>query len=234
MLSVIWPGCCPWIQSSFDRIMGPAFTKKVALIVAHPDDETLWAGGTILGHPAWECFIVCLCRGSDPDRAPKFRQALKVLRSEGAMGDLDDGPDQRRLEEYEVEKTILELLPPHYYDLVISHHPSGEYTRHIRHEETGQAVIRLWHSGKISTAEHWVFAYEDGYKEYLPRPVQTATIYRTLTKRIWLRKYSIITETYGFESNSFEAQTAPRAESFWQYNNPFEARKLIKINGEVK
>ena len=234
MLSEIWQGYCPWKQSSFDGIMGPASTKKVALIVAHPDDETLWAGGTILSHPAWECFIVCLCRGSDTDRAPKFRQALNVLRSRGAIGDLDDGPDQRHLEENEVEKTILELLPPLYYDLVISHHPSGEYTRHIRHEETGQAVIRLWHSGKISTGEHWVFAYEDGHREYLPQPVQTAAIYRTLTKRIWLRKYSIITETYGFDSNSFEAKTAPRAESFWQFNNSFEARKLIKNNGAVK
>jgi len=213
--------------------MDRSSSKKVALIVAHPDDETLWAGGTILSHPFWDCFIVCLCRGNDTDRAPKFRQALQVLRSEGTMGDLDDGPDQRPLEEHEVEETILELLPPHYYDLVISHNPLGEYTRHIRHEETGQAVIRLWHSGRISTGEHWVFAYEDGHKEYLPRPVQTASIYRELTKRIWLRKYSIITETYGFESSSFEAMTTPRAESFWQFQNSFDARKLIKFNEAV-
>ena len=42
--------------------------KAVAVIVAHPDDETLWAGGTILSHPSWQWFIVCLCRGSDKDR----------------------------------------------------------------------------------------------------------------------------------------------------------------------
>ena len=214
--------------------MDHSSSKKVALIVAHPDDETLWAGGTLLSHPAWDCFIVCLCRGSDVDRAPKFRQALQVLKSEGAMGDLDDGPDQNALEEHEAENAILELLPPHYYDLVISHHPSGEYTRHIRHEETGQAVIRLWHSGKITTGEHWVFAYEDGKKEYLPRPIQKASIYKTLTKRIWQRKYSIITETYGFESSSFEAKTTPKAESFWRFTNSFDARKLIKFNEEIR
>jgi len=203
--------------------------NKVALIVAHPDDETLWAGGTILSHPDWECFIVCLCRGSDKDRAPRFRQALKALKSEGIMGDLDDGPDQKPMEENEVENVILELLPQQYYDLVISHHPSGEYTRHRRHEETGQAVIRLWHTGSISAGEHWVFAYEDGNREYLPQPVKTANIFRTLTKRIWIRKYSIITEIYGFESNNFEAKTTPRAESFWQFSNSNEARKLLNI-----
>jgi LmbE family N-acetylglucosaminyl deacetylase len=198
------------------------------MIVAHPDDETLWAGGTILSHPSWQWFIVCLCRGSDTERATKFRHALQVLKSEGTMGDLNDGPDQKRLDEKELEHTILDLLPAKYFDLIISHNPSGEYTRHIRHEETGAAVIKLWRAGKISASELWCFAYEDGNRDYLPRPVETASIYRKLTKHIWLRKYSIITETYGFEKNSFEAETTPKAESFWQFTNPYEAERWLR------
>jgi LmbE family N-acetylglucosaminyl deacetylase len=54
-------------------------SKAVAVIVAHPDDETLWAGGTILSHPSWHWFIVCLCRGSDKDRAPRFLRTMQVL-----------------------------------------------------------------------------------------------------------------------------------------------------------
>ena len=42
-------------------------SKSVAVIVAHPDDETLWAGGTILNHPSWHWFVACLCRGNDQD-----------------------------------------------------------------------------------------------------------------------------------------------------------------------
>jgi LmbE family N-acetylglucosaminyl deacetylase len=209
-------------------------SKKVALIVAHPDDETLWAGGTVLNHPSWQCFIVCLCRGSDADRAPKFREALKELRSEGIIGDLDDGPDQKPLDEKEIQQAILELLPASYFDLVISHHPEGEYTRHIRHEETGKAVINLWHSGKISAGEFWAFAYEDGNKNYLPRPIETAGIYNVLSKRIWRRKYSIINETYGFKPGSFEATTTPRAESFFPFINSWEAKKLLKNHGSFQ
>lgn len=203
-------------------------SKIVAVIVAHPDDETLWAGGTILSHPLYKWFIVCLCRKSDTDRASRFNNALKVLKSEGIMGDLDDGPEQKPLDEKEVEHTILQFLPSMHFDLVISHNPSGEYTRHIRHEEVGKAVIKLWHAGKISANELWTFAYEDGDKEYYPRPIETATIYRVLTKRIWLKKYSMITETYGFGKNSFEAETTPRAESFWQFTNTNDAKKMIK------
>jgi LmbE family N-acetylglucosaminyl deacetylase len=206
-------------------------TKTVALIVAHPDDETLWAGGTVLCHPSWQWFTVCLCRGGDKDRAPRFQEALKILKSEGIMGNLDDGTEQKPLDEKEVESAVLDLLPPKYFDLIITHNPSGEYTRHIRHEEVSKAVIKLWHTGKISTHELWTFAYSDGNKKYYPRPVADAAIYKTLTRRIWLRKYSIITETYGFEKGSFEAETTTRAESFWQFTNSYDAKRWASDGG---
>jgi len=194
--------------------------RKVAVIVAHPDDETLWAGGTILSHPLWQWFIVCLCRESDKDRAPKFYKTLKELNSEGIMGDLDDGPEQKPLQEKEVENTILQLLQQKHFDLIITHSPAGEYTRHIRHEETGKAVIKLWQTGKLHSNELWTFAYEDGNKSYLPRAVKNAAIYNTLTEQIWRRKFNIITNTYCFEENSWEAETTTRAESFRKFTNP--------------
>ena len=202
--------------------------KTVAVIVAHPDDETLWAGGTILSHPAWKCFIVCLCRGSDDDRSLRFYNVLRILKAEGIMGDLDDGPEQKTLEKNEAEQTIMKLLPAGPFDLIISHNPNGEYTRHIRHEETGKAVIKLWNADKISTTELWTFAYTDDNKKHYPMADENADICRTLMKRIWLRKYRIITETYGFEKNGFEAQTTPRAESFWRFTDPAVAKKWLK------
>ena len=206
-------------------------SRSVAIIVAHPDDETLWAGGTILSHPSWSFFVISLCRASDTNRAPKFYEALKVLRAEGKMGDLEDNSEQKPLDEKEVHEAILQILPRKHFDLIISHNPNGEYTKHIRHEEVSKAVIQLWHTGKISANELWTFAYEDGGREYYPKPIETATIYRRLTKRIWLRKYSLITETYGFEKSSFEAETTPRAEAFWQFTNSFDAENWLNIGG---
>lgn len=202
-------------------------SKTVAVIVAHPDDETLWAGGTILSHPMWNCFIISLCRENDPDRAPRFYEALKILKSQGIMGDLDDGPNQVPLDIEEVKQTILNLLPPKHFDLVITHNPSGEYTRHIRHEEVGEAVINLWNSDKISASEIRLFAYEDGHKEYYPKAIQNAAIYRPLTKRTWQKKFNIITKTYGFEKESWEAKTTPVAEAFWHFTHPFIAKKWL-------
>jgi LmbE family N-acetylglucosaminyl deacetylase len=205
-------------------------SKTVAIIIAHPDDETLWTGGTILNHPNWHCFILSLCRASDKNRAPKFYNALKILEADGNMADLDDGPEQKPLDLYLVTSAIMELLPPVRYDLIISHDPNGEYTRHLRHEEVGQAVIRLWSSGKISANELWTFAYEDGGKKYLPKPIENAAVYLRLSKPVWEKKYNLITETYGFEKDSFEALTSPRAESFRQFTNYNDALQRLINN----
>lgn len=202
-------------------------SKRVALIVAHPDDETLWAGGTILNHPSWNWFILSLCRGSDPDRAPKFYKVLETLGAKGAMGDLDDAPEQKALDEKEVEQAILEVLPSKDFDLIMTHDPSGEYTRHLRHEETGKAVINLWHTGKISAEELWTFAYSDGNKEYLPRPIENAALSYKLTRQTWLKKHKLITGTYGFGINSWEAQTTPRTEAFWKFTDPDSAKRWL-------
>jgi len=205
--------------------MNSKIPKSVVVIVAHPDDETLWAGGTILSNPLWKWFIVCLCRRSDKERASRFNDALKVLNSEAIMGDLDDGPEQKPLDENDLETAIMQLIPSTHFDLIITHNSTGEYTRHVRHEEVNKAVINLWHAGKISANELWTFAYEDGNKKYYPKAVENATIFETLPRQIWQKKYSIITETYGFEKNSWEAKTTPRAEAFWQFIYPGDAKK---------
>jgi len=207
--------------------MAESQSKNVAVIVAHPDDETLWTGGTILSHPTWNCFIVSLCRKSDPDRAPRFYEALKMLKSEGIMGDLDDGTEQVPLKIEEVEEAILSLLPSKHFDLIITHNPSGEYTRHIRHEEVGEAVINLWNTDKILTSEIRLFAYEDGHKTYYPKAMQNAAIYQPLTKRTWQKKFSIITKTYGYDKESWEAKTSPLIEAFWHFTHPFIAKKWL-------
>jgi len=194
--------------------------KSVAIIVAHPDDETLWAGGTILSHPEWDCFIVCLSRSRDKDRAPKFYICIKQLGAEGIMGDLDDGPEQHLLEPEEIESAILQLLPVVDYDIIITHNASGEYTRHIRHEQVNKAVFQLWETKLISAKEIWTFAYEDGNATYFPKAMESATQYEVLPEAIWKQKYRIITHTYAFEENSWEAQTTPFAEAFRQFKEP--------------
>ena len=190
------------------------------MIVAHPDDETLWAGGTILMHPEAKWSVLTLCRKDDEDRAPKFYRALKEYGATGQMGGLDDGPEQGPLDRSRVQNEILSLLPSDSFDLIITHSCKGEYTRHLRHEETAEAVLKLWERGKIRTTQLWSFAYEDNEGRSLPQPIQDAHLHFELPQEILQKKNNIITQIYGFNEDSFEAKTTPKQEAFWCFDWP--------------
>ena len=210
-----------------------AITKpvRVAMVVAHPDDETLWAGGTVLMNPEWQWNIVCLCRGDDTDRAGKFHRALEKYGATGTMGNLDDGPEQSPVPNELAQETILSLLGERSYDLILTHSPYGEYTQHRRHEETGRAVASLWESANLKADQLWMFAYQDsGYGGIPdpPCPIHNASQITKLAESIWHTKYSIITQIYGFDADSYEAKIVQRQEAFWQFGSPGDLDAWLK------
>lgn len=208
--------------------------NSCAVIVAHPDDETLWAGGTILMHPEARWTIVTICRKSDPDRSAKFSKAFDYLRASGQMGDLDDSPGQTPLAEREIEDTIASLLSADRFDLIITHSIYGEYTRHRRHEETARAVCRLWKSGTRAAKQMWMFAYDDGGGKKLPQPIPQADLIVELPEDIWKRKYHIITEIYGFGPDSFEAKAGGREEAFWCFEIGDDVEMRLRNRGKER
>ncbi|HEX9118440.1 MAG TPA: PIG-L family deacetylase [Anaerolineae bacterium] len=194
--------------------------RTAAVIVAHPDDETLWAGGLILAHREYDWFIASLCRGGDADRAPRFARVVAHFGAQGTIANLDDGPDQEPLAPELVSDTVLSLLSGRHFDLLVTHGPLGEYTRHRRHEETSAAVSGLWQAGRLSAGELWLFAYEDGGRAYLPRVAPGADRVELLPEAIWQEKYRIVTALYNFAPESWEARTTPRREGFCRLTAP--------------
>jgi LmbE family N-acetylglucosaminyl deacetylase len=176
----------------------------------------------MLMHPETKWTVVTICRKSDADRAPKFFEALEEFDASGYMGDLNDGPEQNALDNGEVQQTIMELLPSDRFEVVITHSSAGEYTRHIRHEETAKAVMELWKTKRLGAEQIWSFAYEDGGQRYLPRAERGADLQIDLPGHIWQKKYDIITRIYGFSKDSFEARTTPRREAFWRFKGAGE------------
>ncbi len=242
-LGVVWP-------------MSPTSGPTVAVIVAHPDDEILWAGGALLLHPEWRCSLFSLCRASDPDRAPRFERVARALGATASrMADLDDGPEQLPLPIAEVAKATLELMKgaaaPHVgpgypgtpapgasgsspaFDLLITHSPHGEYTRHRRHEEASRAVLALLRSGRITAGELWLFAYEDEQRRRYPHAISVAPLQVLLPEEIWRRKLEIMTTLYGFSPDSWEARTTPATEAFWRFEDATTAALAFDVEGDV-
>lgn len=192
----------------------PEGIRRVAVVIAHPDDEILWAGGLLLSHPEWSPFIVTLCGGLDPDQVSKFNRVLECLNAQGVMGELDDVPNPSPLPATMVRAAIRSLLPNRDYDLVLTHAPCGEYTRHRRHEEVSRAVRILWQRGDLRSGKMWQFAYEDDGGDCFPRPRVNADFNFPLSDHLWNRKCELITDTYGFDADSWEARAATRMEAF--------------------
>jgi len=67
------------------------------VIVAHPDDETIWMGGSLIKNCViekdWKVEIISLCRKNDAERAEKFFKVCSFLNAKGFISDLDDSED---------------------------------------------------------------------------------------------------------------------------------------------
>lgn len=196
---------------------------EVAVVVAHPGDETLWAGGAILMRPTWRWTVLAMTHGSDDERRSRYVRAIAALGATGVAADLDDDPEQRPLPADAVEAAIAGALPARSFDIVITHSPFGEYQRQIRHEETARAVLSLWRAGRVAAKEMWLFAYRDIPGQRLPRALGAAHIRSRLPLEIWRRKRDLIRDVYGLGAESFESRSTPRIEAFWCFRTADEA-----------
>jgi len=192
---------------------------KNLVITAHPDDETIWMGGTILKDRESDWTILSLCRKTDSERMPKFFKVCKILNAEGIISDLED----EKLLPLRIEivaKKIEDNLPKIDFDNVYTHGINGEYG-HIRHIEIHKAVEKLIEERKISCKKAFVFSYMPGditssHDKNLKIPVayNDSNVVVELDKKTHMKKLDLINKTYGFSSESFEFLSSGIKEAF--------------------
>lgn len=116
---------------------------KNIMIVAHPDDETIWGGDHLLEE---DYVVVCITCGTNKIRDKEIRKVLDVSNDELIKLGYPDNPggivsDWEGYKE-DIAKDLDEILTMKKYDKIVTHNPQGEYG-HIHHIMTNHIVTYL-------------------------------------------------------------------------------------------
>ncbi|MCD7894813.1 MAG: Ig-like domain-containing protein [Erysipelotrichaceae bacterium] len=113
------------------------------MIVAHPDDETLWGGGH-LSEDNW--FVVCITNGDNETRKSEFYKALEVLGANGVILSYPDKVNGQRSDwendKSDIMKDLDFVIRYKDWDQITTHNQDGEYG-HIHHKMTHSLVTSL-------------------------------------------------------------------------------------------
>ena len=118
--------------------------KHALLVVAHPDDEILWFGGTILSHRDMDWTVVCVTYDDRTGRGQDFMQVCRELGARGILLGLKDAP-AALLDEEMLENKLGQLAAKGQWQVVFTHHANGEYG-HPHHRQVNRIVTGLWDS----------------------------------------------------------------------------------------
>lgn len=195
--------------------------KEVIVIVAHPDDETIWMGGTLLKIKEKQdsnVTLICLCRKNDKDRYPKFQKACEILGVKGYIFDLDDGEDAGQYKEILLQDIINKISPitnNKLYTTLYTHNENGEYG-HIRHIQVNQAIEEMLSKGLILAEEIYFFSYKKMKNKYQGYAIYNSNADKLIKlKKPYLKmKKKIIEEVYGYKKGGFEEESCREIEAF--------------------
>lgn len=123
---------------------------KALLLVAHPDDETIFAGNLLLEHHEWEWTVVCCTYTRGGPRGLEFTKAISAFKVEGVnivrtemLGLRDDEGDMRADPPELWEHRIATVCDGYEFDAVYTHNRGGDYG-HKHHRLVNACARRIF------------------------------------------------------------------------------------------
>lgn len=149
------------VEKNMDKPLEEMTAKKINLmIVAHPDDETLWGGAHLLQE---DYYVVCVTCGNVEYRDKEFKRVMLLTENNfeflgypdvvnGYISDWRNDTDS-------ITKDLKRIIDSRDWDKVVTHNPDGEYG-HFHHKKVSNIVTsltskkQLYYFGKYYSKEN--------------------------------------------------------------------------------
>lgn len=136
------------------------------MIVAHPDDETLWGGGHL---SEGGYLVVCITNGYNETRKNEFEEAVKHLNDTNIPVILNF-PDKTLGErdswfgiKGKIEDAAEECISLKDWELIVTHNKEGEYG-HIHHKMTSSIVRNVYNNLGLKNSLYLFGTYHSSKK----------------------------------------------------------------------
>ena len=107
------------------------------MVVAHPDDETLFGSAQLSDQ--W--LVVCVTNGDNPIRCGEFQRAMTTIGAKFLIWDYKDIYNQP-LDESRLIPQLQEIIKQQIWDKIVTHGSGGEYG-HRHHKQLYQIMSKL-------------------------------------------------------------------------------------------
>ncbi len=114
------------------------------MIVAHPDDETIWGGARLLQD---DYLVVCITCGNKKRRAKEFKKVMEISNNQYIMLGYPDkvkGVRSDWKDHYsDISNDLKKIITYKNWNLIVTHNPNGEYG-HDHHKMTNKIVTDIY------------------------------------------------------------------------------------------
>lgn len=125
------------------------------MIVAHPDDETLWGSEELLKN---KYLVICITCGTNKKREKEIEAALKISKDRLIVLDKPDKVRGKRSDwkhyKKQIKYELKYVIKKKKWNTIVTHNPEGEYG-HIHHKITSNIVTKVYNKEKIGKLKYF-------------------------------------------------------------------------------